>query len=74
MRNSYDQAGHYNPHRLSAIIQRLQKNEITKYLLIYRFFSQICNELYFRLIFHTYLNRKIIVNLFIFKEHSEDIN
>ena len=73
MRNSYDQPGHYNLHRLSAIIQRLQKNEITKYSLIYRFFSQICNELYFRLIFHTYLNRKIIVNLFRFKEHSEDI-
>ena len=67
MRNLDNQVGHDNIHRLSGIIQRLQKNEIAKYLFIYRFFSQICNELYFRLIFHTYLNQKFIVNFFIFK-------
>ena len=66
--------GRYNYHRLSEIQQRLQKIEIGKYFVIYRFFSQIFNELYFRLIFYTYLNRKIIVNFFIIKELLEDIN
>ena len=74
MRNSKDKAGRNNYHSLSEIQQRLQKIEIAKYFVIYRFFSQIFNELYFRLIFYTYLNRKIIVNFFIFKELLEDIN
>ena len=74
MQNSEDKAGCNNYHSLSEIQQRLQKIEIAKYFVIYRFFSQIFNELYFRLIFYTYLNRNIIVNFFIFKEILEDIN
>ena len=34
MRNLDDHVGHDNNHRLSGIIQCLQKNEIAKYLVI----------------------------------------